>query len=145
MYALIPIITYSIFWDKHHFCKKKWLKTLGNYWTQYLQNLTISEKLRIAQKKIIQAKHERQINCNLPCKFCNFWRKLNFWAPNTPLLDVHGAQTQYDVICNLRPFLFSAHCASFISRWLLLRGGVCISLVGSKLSCRNFCISLKCF
>ena len=95
--------------------------------------MTISQKLRSAQKKIIYAKNERQVNSKLPCKFGHFRRKLNFWVPKTPLLDARGAQTHYQI---LRPYLFSAHCEYFMLRWPLLNWGkgrgVCISLVGKQ-------------
>ena len=35
-------------------------------------------------KKVIYAKNERRVNSNLPCKFRQFRRKLNFWAPIAP-------------------------------------------------------------
>ena len=38
----------------------------------------ITQKLRIAQKKLLHAKNQRQINSNLLCKFGHFWRKLNY-------------------------------------------------------------------
>ena len=40
-------------------------------------------------------------------------------AQNTPF-DARSAQTLYEI---LHPSLFSAHCASFMSKWSLLRGG----------------------
>ena len=88
------------------------------------------------QKIDLTLKNERQINSNLPSKISHFWRKFNFWAPKTPLLDARGAQTRYDVIWNLCQSFFLAHCASFMSRWPLLRGagGVCRSVVGKQLS-----------
>ena len=72
-------------------------------------------KTKNRTKKIIQAKIKR---------------KINFWAPKTLLLDAHSTQTRYEILC---PYLVSAHSASFMSRWPLLRGGVgvCISLVGT--------------
>ena len=84
----------------------------------------ISGKLRIAQKNIIYAKNERQINFNLPCKFGHFWRRLNFWAPRTPLLDAHNFQSRHVIFSTP---LVSTHCASFMSRWLLLRD-VCLHI-----------------
>ena len=67
----------------------------------------ISQKLRIAQKKVIRIKNDRQINSNLPCKFSHFWRKLNFRAPITPLLDSHMSGTRYDVFNFQHVFSFS--------------------------------------
>ena len=64
--------------------------------------MTISQKLRIAQKNIDYAKNQRQVNINLPCKFDHFWGILNFWAPKRPLLDAHSARTRYDVIWNFQ-------------------------------------------
>ena len=45
-----------------------------------------------------------------------------------PLLDAHNFKTPYEIFT---ASLVSAHCASFMSRWPLLRGGggVCISVV----------------
>ena len=55
MNTVTPIITLCIFWDQHHFWKKKTPKTLKKYtWiflAQKLMKVTISQKLRIAQKK----------------------------------------------------------------------------------------------
>ena len=34
-----------------------------------------------------------------------------------------GTQTRCDVIRNLTPIIFSAHCSSIMSRWSLLKGG----------------------
>ena len=51
-------------------------------------NTTITKSVYIPKttnrtRKIIYAKIERQINPNLPCKFCHFWINLKFWAPKT--------------------------------------------------------------
>ena len=62
----------------------------------------------------------RQNSFNSPCKFGHFWRKLNFWGRKTSLLNDRSAQMRYEI---LRPSFFLAHCASFMSRWPLLRGG----------------------
>ena len=56
----------------------------------------------------------------------NIWplKKLNIWGAS-------GAQTRYDVLWNFAPIIFLAHCSSFVSRWLHLKGGrgVCRSVV----------------
>ena len=45
----------------------------------------MSQKLRIAWKKSIRQKNERQVNSNLPCKFGYFSSKMNFLgAHNAP-------------------------------------------------------------
>ena len=79
--------------------------------------------------KVIHTRNEHQIISNLPCKFGHFWRKYNFWnvwASLTPKRNVMW----YEI---LGPSFFSAHCASFMSRWLILREGVvCISVVGKQ-------------
>ena len=51
--------------------------------------------------------------------------------PKAALLDARGAQTRYDMIRNFTPIILLAHCASFMSRWPLLRvgGWFCRSLV----------------
>ena len=77
-------------------------------------------------------KNERKINSNLPCKFGHCWRMLKFWDGVLVHLGAFGAQTWYDVICNFTPIIFLAHWASFMSRWPLLGGGVCISVVGKQ-------------
>ena len=71
--------------------------------------MTLSRKLRIAQKKIIDAKNDFHVNSNLPCKFGNFEENLifvrpkrSFWTPVVP----KRKMTWYEI---LRPSLFSAH------------------------------------
>ena len=54
-------------------------------------------KTKNRTKKVIHAKNERQINSKTPCKVGPAWRKLNFWAPKTTLLNGRSAQTRYDV------------------------------------------------
>ena len=39
-------------------------------------------KTKNCTKIVNHAKNERQINSNLPCKFGNFWSKLNIWDAN---------------------------------------------------------------
>ena len=73
-------------------------------------------------KKVIFAKNERQVNSNLASRFGQFWRKLNFGCPKRPFWTPAAPKRNimwYEV---LRPFLL-AHCASFMLRWPLLRGG----------------------
>ena len=81
--------------------------------TQKLLKVTISHKLRIAQNKSFM---QKQVNSDLPCKFGHFWIKLNFWASTTPLLEVRGTQTPYDVVWNIVHIIFVAHSLSSISR-----------------------------
>ena len=80
------------------------------------------EKILNRTKKVIHAKNEGHINSNLPCKFGHFRGKLNIWG-------ACGALTRYDVIYNFTLIIFSAHCASCMSRWPLLWGKVCISVI----------------
>ena len=56
-----------------------------------------------------------------------------FWHPKWPLwtpIAPKRVMMWYEIV---RPSCFLGHCASFMSRWLLLReggGGVCISYIG---------------
>ena len=84
--------------------------------------MTISQKLRIAQKKWFFQKIKRPVNSNLHCKFGHFGEswiferpKRPFWTPVAPKPEVMWNEI-------LRTSLFLAYCASFMSRWPLLRG-----------------------
>ena len=88
-------------------------------------------KTKNRTKKIICAKNERQIDSNLPCKFGQFWRKLNFWAPKTPRLDVCSAEMQYESDMKFYAHLYFQHIAHLLCQMATSEGGgICISLVG---------------
>ena len=64
----------------------------------------------------------RQVNSNLPCKFGLFWKKLNFWAPKTPLLDGRGAQTLYGVIWNFTAIIYLSTLRIFYVKMVTYEG-----------------------
>ena len=80
---------------------------------QKITKSIISQKLRIAQKKVIHAKNERQINFNIPCKSGHFWRNSNFWTPKTTVLNGRSARKRYDMIWNFTPIIFSSTLSIF--------------------------------
>ena len=112
---------YLFYWRKKRKCLQRELK-----------NSIFGNKNKYIMRKVIACNRTLLVSVFLQAMlhFCShFWRKLNFWAPKTPLLDAHGARTRYEV---LRPSLFSAHCTSFMLKWpLLRRGEVNISSVGT--------------
>ena len=48
-----------------------------------------------------------------------------FRRPKRPFLNGCRTQTQFDIIWNFTHIILLAHCASFMSRWPLLREGGC--------------------
>ena len=126
MNTITPIITLCIFWDQHHFWRKKIRKT------QKLLKVTLSQELRIAYKKSFVQKMSTRSIPIYPVNLATFeenWifghPERPFWAPMAPKRDVMCYEILY-------PSFFLAHCASLISRWPLLSGRwVCISVVGT--------------
>ena len=66
-------------------------KTLSFFNTKINKSDYISKTKNRTKKKSCMQKNDRQVNSILPCKFVHFWRKLNFWAPKTPLLNARSA------------------------------------------------------
>ena len=101
-------------------------KNTWKNWTQSLIKLTISQKLRVTQKKTIDVKNHYQINQDLSCKFSHFWRKLNFLRIFLDLLDAYNSKTQYYAIW------FFQHIAHLLCQDGHFWGGegFCISLLG---------------
>ena len=94
---------YLFYWRKKRKCLQRELK-----------NSIFGNKNKYIMRKVIACNRTLLVSVFLQAMlhFCShFWRKLNFWAPKTPLLDAHGARTRYEV---LRPSLFSAHCTMYI-------------------------------
>ena len=94
--------------------------------------MTISQKLRITQKKSFVRKNDCQINQDISWKFGHFWTFLlrifcNFLGDNNSKTK-NRKNLKHD-------FSFvSAHCAFFMWRMFTSegRGEVCISLVGKQ-------------
>ena len=104
-------------------------------WVFFNTKITLSDyiwKTENRTKNTIYVKDERQVNSNLLCKFGHFWWNLNFWGAVWACLGACGSQMRYDMMWYkiLYPSFFKAHYTSFMLRWLLLREGFCISLVG---------------
>ena len=66
----------------------------------------IFKYLEISWRLVLQ-KNKRQISSNIPCKFGHFWRKFNFLAPKTSLLDARSAETRYVIWSFTSNFIFS--------------------------------------
>ena len=90
-------------------CKKKYIKSI------------ISQKLRIAQKMSFMIKVSVRSIPNYAANLATYEENWIFERPKRPIwTHAHSAQTRYEIS---RPYLFSAYCASFISKWPLLKRG----------------------
>ena len=123
------ILLWLLFTDSLHRDRCHTDVVTGTIATQIcLHLLTITKsdyilKTKNPTKKINCAKEKQQFISNMSCKFGYFWKKLNFWAPKTSILDARGAQTRYDVTWKFTPIFIFNTLRIFYVKMVTSEGG----------------------